>query len=176
MGVEYAATKWRLFIDSFSGSFIPVLHNRNSFSSIPIGHSVQMKETLNIMDHLLSTVTYQEHKWLIRGVLKVLGPVLGIQGGYTKYPCFLHLCDRRDDDQYYVRKEWLLKQGLKPGSCNVQSHPHVESNRILLLSLHMKVGAMKNFVKAIGQWRQRMGSSNWLSCRKSSLVYLTVLK
>ena len=34
----------------------------NSRSSIPIVHSVQMKETHNIMNHLLPAVNYQEHK------------------------------------------------------------------------------------------------------------------
>ena len=45
-----------------------------------------MKETHNTMNHLLSAVNYQEHKWLICGDLKVFGLVLGLQGGYTKYP------------------------------------------------------------------------------------------
>ena len=57
-----------------NGDFLVLLHN--SFSFFPIGHLVQMKETHNSMDHLLSAVYYQEHKWLICGDLKMVGLVL----------------------------------------------------------------------------------------------------
>ena len=71
MDLEYDAMAWRLFIDSSNRSLKAVLqHNGNSFSSIPIEHSVQMKETHNSMDHLQSAINYQEHKWLIYGDLK----------------------------------------------------------------------------------------------------------
>ena len=44
---------------------------------------------------------------------------------------------------------WPLRHGLKPGSHNVHSHPLVELNKIVLPSLHIKLGVMKNFVKAM---------------------------
>ena len=50
------------------------------------------------MDHLLSAINYQEHKWLICGDLKVVGLVLGLQGGYTKYPYFVCFWDSQADD------------------------------------------------------------------------------
>ena len=63
MSLEYDATKWMLFIDSSNRALKVVLvHNGNSFSSIPIEHSIQMKETHNSMNHLLFGVNYQEHK------------------------------------------------------------------------------------------------------------------
>ena len=61
-----------------------------------------MKETHNSIDHLLSAVNYQECKWLICEDLKVVGQVLGLQGGYTKYLCFLCLSDSWVDNQHYV--------------------------------------------------------------------------
>lgn len=120
MGVKYDATQWRLFIDSSSKSLKAVLLNiGNKFSSIPVGHSVQIKETHNTMEHLLTALNYQEHKWLICGDLKVVGLILGLQGGYTKYPCFMCLWDSRADDQHYIRQVWPSRQGLQPGSYNV---------------------------------------------------------
>ena len=57
MGLEYNVMEWRLFIDPSRRSLKAVLqHNRNSFSSIPIEHSVQIKETHKSMDYLLFTV------------------------------------------------------------------------------------------------------------------------
>ena len=65
------------------------------------------------MDHLLSAINYQEHKWLICGDLKVVGLVLGLKGGHIKYPCFLYLLNSWAEDQHYVRQEWPLRPGLK---------------------------------------------------------------
>ena len=45
--------------------------------------------------------------------------------------------------------KWPSRQGLKPGSHNVLSHPLVEPSKILLPPLHIKLGLMKNFVKAL---------------------------
>ena len=56
--------------------------------SIPFGHSVHVKETHDSMDHFLSAANYQKHKWLISGDLKLFRLVLGLQGGYTKYPVY----------------------------------------------------------------------------------------
>ena len=116
MGVNYINTEWRLFIDSSSRSLKAVLHrNGNEYSSIPIGHSVQMKETYDSMDQLLSALNCHDHGWLICGDLKVAGLVLRLPGEYTKYPCFLCFWDIWVDDQHYVRQKWPLRQGLEPG-------------------------------------------------------------
>ncbi|KAF2357548.1 hypothetical protein FHG87_011689 [Trinorchestia longiramus] len=48
---------------------------------------------------------YQKHRWLICGDLKVVGLILGLQDGYTKYPCFLCLWDSHADDQHYVSQD-----------------------------------------------------------------------
>ncbi|KAF2354289.1 hypothetical protein FHG87_014956 [Trinorchestia longiramus] len=81
--------------------------------------------------------------------LKVVGFILGLQGGYTKYPCFLCSWDSAADDQHYVSQEWPSIQELNPGSHNVVSLPLVEPNKILFLPLHIKLSLMKNFVKAL---------------------------
>ena len=173
MGLDYVATEWRLFIDSSTRSLkAVVLHNGNIYSSIPIGHSVQIKETRDNMDQLLSALNYHDHGWLICGDLKVVGLVLGLQGGYTKYPCFLCLWDSRADDQHYIRQEWPPRQGLEPGSHNVQSRPLVEPNKILLPPLHIKLGLMKNFVKAM----DREGRGFTFLQQKFPLIRLEKLK
>ena len=139
MDLKFDAMEWRLFMDSSSRNLKAVpLNDGNSFSSIPIGHSVQMKETQNSTDHLLSVVNPQEYIWWICGSFKVVGIVLGLQREYTKYRCFLCLWDIRANDQHYVRQECLLRQGLKPVSHNAQSHFLVEPNKILLLPLYIK--------------------------------------
>ena len=80
----------------------------------------------------------------------MVGLVLELQGGYTKYLCFLYLWDSWTCNQHYVRQEWPLRQRLKPGSHKIQSHPLIEPNKVLLLSLHIKLRVMKNLGKAAG--------------------------
>lgn len=147
LGVTYSAMEWRLFIDSSNRSLKAVLlNNGNKLSCIPVGHSVAMKESYCTMKCLLALLNYDEHKWLICGDLKVVGLILGLQSGYTKFPCFMCLWDSRADNLHYVRSKWPTRKGLKPGSHNVLSPPLVDSSKILLPPLHIKLGLMKNFV------------------------------
>ena len=44
-----------------------------------------------------------------------------------------------------------LPENLDPGIMNVENQPLVEPSKILLLSMHLKLGLMKNFVKAVNQ-------------------------
>ena len=93
--------------------------------------------------------------------LKVVGFVRGLFGEYTKYPRFLCLWDGRTNDQYYVRQEWPLRQELKPGPHNVQSHPLVEPNKILLLTLYFKLcrireGTFNKKKIVIDSWKFRI--------------------
>jgi len=150
MGQKYDPTEWRLFIDSSNRSLKGVLlHNGNEFASLPVAHSVQMKETYANMKTLLDELKYDQHQWLICGDLKVIALLLGLQGGYTKYPCFLCLWDSRADNLHYEQKEWSERTHFMPGSHNVQEPPLVDRQKVLLPPLHIKLGLMKNYVKAL---------------------------
>ena len=88
MGCEYESAQWRLFIDSSKRSLKCVLlHNGNVFASIPIGHSVQMKESYDSMKQVLEKLKYSEHNLKICGDLKIVCMPPGKQGTYMKYPC-----------------------------------------------------------------------------------------
>lgn len=75
--------------------------------------------------------------------------ILGQQGGYTKYPCFLCMWDSRDDQNHFIKSAWPARDELVPGSHNVLSQPLVDRRKIILPPLHIKLGLMKNFVKAL---------------------------
>ncbi|XP_065449041.1 uncharacterized protein LOC103306399 isoform X1 [Chrysemys picta bellii] len=142
--------EWRLFIDSSKTSLKAVLlHNGNVLPSIPVGHAVHMKETYDNMKQLLRCINYDQHQWQLCGDLKVVALLLGLQTGYTKYCCFLCEWDSRARDSHYIKKDWPLRQSLESGRKSVQHPLLVESRKILLPPLHIKLGLMKNFVKAI---------------------------
>ena len=89
IGVAYSASNWRLFIDSSERSLKAVLlHNGNVYPSIPIAHSVQMKEDREFLKILLELIQYNDHNWDVCGDFKMIAFLLGLQGGYTKHSCF----------------------------------------------------------------------------------------
>ena len=57
--------------------------------------------------------------------------------------------DSRARDSHYVKRDWPLRLSLEPGKKTFQHPPLVESSKIWLPPLHIKLGLMKNFVKAM---------------------------
>lgn len=149
-GIEYKKEEWRLFIDSSKTSLKAVLlHNGNTYASLPVGHSIHMKESYENLDIVLNTIKYLEHGWMICGDLKVSCMLLGQQSGFTKYPCFLCEWDSRARDQHWSRKTWPPRKSLKPGEKNILRENLVDPRKIMLPPLHIKLGLMKQFVKAL---------------------------
>lgn len=152
LGCEYDSQDWRLFIDSSKLSLKAVLlHNSNVYPSIPIAHSVELKETYTNMELLLDRIQYRKHSWKICADLKVVALVLGMQLGYTKYCCFICEWDSRARDVHYITKDWPLRSSLVPGQKNVLHGPLVDPQKVILPPLHIKLGLMKNFVKAMNK-------------------------
>ena len=64
----------------------------------------------------------------------------------------LHLwMDSRSRSLHYSRKEWHARKSLDPGVMNVENQPLVKPSKILLLSIDLKLGLMKNYVKVVNQ-------------------------
>jgi len=152
LGITYNPENWRLFIDSSKTSLKAVLlHNTNKYASIPIAHSVYLKESYENVKTILDAIDYKQHNWKICGDLKIISMLLGQQSGYTKYPCFICLWDSRDKNQHYAKKDWPLRNSLTAGDPNILHDPLVDSKKILLPPLHIKLGLMKQFVKALNK-------------------------
>ena len=89
-GICYNHEEWRIFIDSSKRSLKAVLlHNSNKYASIPVGHSVIMKDSYENLVVLLDRINYKDHNWMICSDLKIVCMLLGQQAGYVKFPCFL---------------------------------------------------------------------------------------
>ena len=88
LGCDYESSEWRLFIDSSKASLKCVLlSNGNQYASVPIRHSVLLKESYDAMKMVLTKIKYSEHNWKICGVLKMICILLE-QNGFTKFPFF----------------------------------------------------------------------------------------
>jgi hypothetical protein len=150
LGYEHHPDEWRLFIDSSKSSLKAVLlNNGNIKPSVPVAHAVGMKETYETMEVLLKLTKHVDHKWHICGDLKVITLLLGMQLGYTKHMCFLCLWNSRDDANHFTLQEWPARIDFSPGQFNVKHVPLVNPEKVFLPPLHIKLGLMKNFVKAM---------------------------
>jgi hypothetical protein len=99
----------------------------------------------------MEVIIYDKFKWPICDDLKVIALLLGLQQGFTKYCCFICEWDSRTRSLHYSRKYWPVRKSLEPGIMNVENHPLMELSKILLPSLHLKLGLVKNFVKGMNQ-------------------------
>ena len=79
----------------------------------------------------------------------MVGFLLRLQGGYTKFPCFLCLRDSRARTEHWIKKDSPVRSELIPGFLNVLAPPLVERSKIVFPPLHIKLGIIKQFVKAL---------------------------
>jgi len=77
--------------------------------------------------------------------------LLGLQQGFKKYCCFICEWDNGARSLHYSRKDRPARKSLESEIMNVENQPLVETSKILLLSMHLKLGLMKHFVKAMNQ-------------------------
>ncbi|GBM35559.1 hypothetical protein AVEN_106778-1 [Araneus ventricosus] len=119
-----------------------------------------MKETYETLKHMLSSIEYSKHSWHIRADLKVIAVLVGLQAGYTKF--FFPFCASGtvgSEKKHYIKKVRHKRQLLIQGVKNEKNEPLSASEKNLLPQLHIKLGLMKNFVKA-------------MDCEGSGLQYL----
>ena len=132
-----------------------LFHKGNVKASIPIGQSVHLRETYDNVDILLQAIQYEAHQWYICADLKVMGMLMGMQGGFTKQCCFLCFWNNRDTEKHYQKCDWPIRVGYEPGRSSVKEKPLVQPQRIYLPPLHIKLGLVKNFVKSMGKKNSR---------------------
>lgn len=109
-----------------------------------------MKETYATLDKILNVINYSKHQWQIISDLKVLTIPFGMQGGFTKYPCYLCEWNSRAKDHYKC-KDWPPRKSFQLSEKNVINIPLVQPEKIILPPLHLKLGYMKQFVKRLDQ-------------------------
>ena len=74
--------------------------------NLPIGHSLQIKETYETMQTIFHKIKKIEHEWVISGCLNVLSMFFEQQVGNRKNLCFLYLWDSRAKQNYWINRKW----------------------------------------------------------------------
>ena len=150
IGIPCIPSEWRLFIDSSSKSLKAVLlHNGNKYPSLPLAHSVHLKETYKNVKTVLNVLKYDQYNWEVIGDFKMIAFLMGMQGGFTKYLCYLCLWDSRDTKAHYQKQVWPKREEFVVGEKNIKNIPLINPKKVLLPPLHIKLGLIKQFVKAL---------------------------
>ena len=102
---------------------------------------------------VLEKIGYSQHNWKICGYLKInililynqlipfiqiITIFLEIQGGYTKYPCFICLWDSRADSHHYTQNVWPIRENMDAGD-NIMKGQLVDRSSILLPPLTLNL-------------------------------------
>jgi hypothetical protein len=141
LGSRHNSEEWRLLVHTSKFSWKAVLlHNRNIHPSVPIAHSVHMKETYKHMDLLLKAIIHLKYGWKICGDLRVIGLFLGMQSSSTKFCCFLCEWYSWAKIKHYKIKDWPMWENSVPRKECVSNQPLVDKDKILLLPLHSTLG------------------------------------
>lgn len=152
MKQPFVPDEWRLFIDGSKTSIkVVLLHNGNVKPSVPIGFAIGLKEEFETLNRIMQLIQYNKFNFRIIADLKVVAILMGLQSGYTKFNCFLCLYDSRNYTQHWETSHWPPRTDYTPGQFNVKSQPIVQRERIILPPLHIKLGLMSAFVKALGK-------------------------
>ncbi|XP_076351321.1 uncharacterized protein LOC143247336 [Tachypleus tridentatus] len=125
-----------------------LLHNENKYPSLPLAHSLHLKEEYNSVKTLLEALKYDEYGWEVIGDFKMVAFLMGLQGGFTKFPCYLCLWDSNDTAMHYNRKLWPQRTEFSVGRHNVKCEPLVDLQKVFP-PLHIKLGLMKQFFTAL---------------------------
>ena len=101
------------------------------------------------MTKVIELLQCLKHNWVICIDLKMVAFLLCQQRGYTKYPRFLCLWDSRAREKHWVEMNWPPWSDLKLGYPNILQEPLVDRKKIIFPDLRIKLGLMKQFVKAL---------------------------
>ena len=126
-----------------------LLYNRNKYPSLPLAHSVHLKEDYNNIKTLLDALKYDEYGWKVIGDFKMVAFLMGLQGGFTKFLCYLCIRDSRDTKAHYHRRDWPQRTEFSVMRNNVKWEPLVDPRKVLMPPLHIKLDLMKQLVTAL---------------------------
>ena len=52
---------------------------------------------------------------------------------------------------HWIKRDWSLRESLKPGCRNILNPAFVDRSNVILPPLHVKLGLMKQFLKALNK-------------------------
>ena len=98
---------------------------------------------------MLNVLKYDQYNWEVIGDFKKIAFLMGMQGAFTKYLCYLCLWCSRDTKAQYQKQVRPKREEFVVGEKNVKNIPLINPKKVLLPPLHIELGLIKQFVKAL---------------------------
>uniref|UniRef100_A0A1B0CSA1 Uncharacterized protein n=1 Tax=Lutzomyia longipalpis TaxID=7200 RepID=A0A1B0CSA1_LUTLO len=140
LGATYHPNEWRLFIDGST------------------------KKNYGHVKLIINKIKYSDHNWLICCDLKMVSIMMGQKFGNIQNPCFLCKWNSRAYDEHWTIRNWEEREPLNTDQKNVINDPLVPREKIIFPPLHLKLGLMSKFVKALVK-RDNLGAIDYLHSR-----------
>lgn len=150
LGHQYQANDWRLFIDSSKRSLkAALLYRDKTKNPVTLAISSNTRANIESMKNILEKIKYNDNLWTICADLKVISILRGLHLGYTKNMCYLCQWNSGYSDNQYLKRDWPRRRYVRVSQLNVMNEPLVPMEKVLLPPLFIKLGLIKNFVKAL---------------------------
>lgn len=152
---EFNSNKWRLFFDSNTTSFkCCLIYNRENIDDekkpiIPLIYSKDLDEYYEDLKTALELIHYNDVlKCYICCDFKILNILVGLKSGNCKYQCLFCTWDSRNFINQYKRGPDELRD-YQLNKFSIINKSLVPIDKILLPSLHIKLGVFSKFVQLL---------------------------
>lgn len=147
---------------------IPLLYSSRRYTDPNSTGGLQatgLQETYEDLATALKLVEYELHRWKVVCDFKVLNKLLGLNGSWCAEPClFCRWRSRATVDQHYAKigtwkKRKVVDDRLVKDKVSVLFACQIPVSKVLLPTLHIKLGVMSQFVKSLFPYEKNVGST-----------------
>ena len=108
-----------------------------------------LKKNCTNVKTLLIAQKCDQFNWQVIRDFRMVAFLVGLQGGLTKFPCYLSYWDSRNTTARYHRRICPKRTKYSFGYTNIEWDPLIDPIKILLPPLHINLGFIKQFVQAL---------------------------
>ena len=110
---------------------------------------MHLEENYTNVKSLLIALKCDQFNWQVIGDFRMVAFLVVLQDGFTRFPRYLCHWDSGNTIANYHRRIWPKRTEYSVGYSNIKWDPLIDSTKILLPPLHINLGLIKQFVKAL---------------------------
>lgn len=115
------------------------------YSSLPMSHSSAAQRGIQQWENFAESLEIRRVQLggEVVGNFKLVAFLMGLQGDFIKFPCYLCLWNNRATIEHYQRQDWPQQTEFSVGKKNIKWEPLLHPQEILFPPLHIKLYNMK---------------------------------
>ena len=108
-----------------------------------------LEENYTNVKTLVVALKCDQFNWQVIGDFRMVAFLVGLQGGFTKFPYYFCQWDSRYTTAHYHRRIWPKRTEYSVGYSNIKWNPLIDPIKMLLPPLHINLSLIKQFVEAL---------------------------